>query len=242
MARTSYNASVEARTRAAEFIRSHPELLARFLEAGGLEPDLVAISESGREAEAANLAQSGRLADGKAATLDLSRRFAELQREYKRVMAVVRAVRGDLARSGVAGREELEAALDQILADETAVTVTLSDRDGKRAREVRRSTSQEAIRAEIQKDAAALSGLTAAHEALAARKVTLERLGQLRDAAAALSGQLATRVAKKAERKTATEAETAAVTRQLQVWSSTRRLLRAIDDPRVDALLDAVRR
>jgi hypothetical protein len=240
VARSSFNSNVSARTRAANFIRTDSHLLDRFLECGGLESDLVAIAEAGRQAEAANLAQSGRLGDGKAATVELSRRFAELQREYKRIMNAVRAVKLDLTLEGADAA--VIGSLQQILIDETAVSVTLSERDGKRARDVKRSSAQEAIRAEIHKDAAALLELAGAQEALASRKVTAERLTRLRDDAAALSGQLAVRVAKKAERKSATEAESAAVKRQVELWSATRRLLRAIDDPRVDALLAAVRR
>lgn len=235
----AYGPAVAARTRAAEFVRTHPELLASYVAAGGLESDLIDIVAAGRDAEAANLAQSGRQADGKAATLEVTRRFAELQREYKRVMAVVQAVLGDLGRAGADG--VLLSGLEQVLVDETAVTVTLSERDTKRVREVKRTQAQEAIRAEIHKDAEALLALTGAHEALAHRKVTAERLTALRDGAQALSGQLASRVAKKAERKSATAAETEAVERQQALWAATRRLLKQVDDPRVDALLRSTR-
>lgn len=235
----AYGPAVAARTRAAEFVRTHPELLASYVAAGGLESDLSAIVAAGRDAEAANLAQSGRQADGKAATLEVTRRFAELQREYKRVMAVVQAVLGDLGRAGADAA--LLSALEQVLMDETAVTVTLSERDSKRVREVKRTESQEAIRAEILKDAEALLASTGAHEALAHRKVTVERLTALRDGARDLSGQLATRVAKKAERKSATSAEAEAVERQRALWTATQRLLKQVDDPRVDALLRSTR-
>lgn len=214
--RDPFSALVAARTRTAEFVRSHPELLATYIEHGGLESDLIGIAAAGREAEAANLAQSGRLADGKAATIDLARRFADLQREYKRVMTVVRAAAGDLARAGA--DSAVLSAIDRVLVDETAIAVTLVERDGKRAREVRRTRTQEGIRAEIHKDADALLALTDAHAALAQRRITIERLAALRDEAAALSGQLAVRVAKKAERKAATEAEVAAVKSQSDLW------------------------
>jgi hypothetical protein len=238
--RTPFNAMVRARTRAAEFVLSHPELLAAFLAHGGLEADLAAIAAAGRRAEAANLAQSGRFADGKAATVDVTTRFAALQREYKAIMAVLRAVLRDLRAAGAS--HAVVAAVERILVNETDVAVpTTPDSSGANARRVRKRESQDAIRAEIQRDAAALVGLEEVHAALGARRVGRERLLALVAEAEALHGLLATRVAKKAERQAATSEEYAAAKAQSDVWRAVYRLLARVDDPRMTALMKAAR-
>lgn len=232
--------TVAARTRTAEFIRSTPELLEAYLALGGLARDLEAIASAGHKAEAANLAQSGRLANGMAATLDVAHAFAALQREYKAVMAVVRAVLHDLQSND--GTSAALSALEKVLADETAVVVSVTTKDDKSVRKRHRSEAQEAVRAEIRKDAAALLEIPEAAEALATRKVDGARLTKLRDDADALSGQVAARVARKAERKDATADEGAAVREQRRVWGACYRLLSAMPDPRVRALLATARR
>lgn len=125
---------------------------------------------------------------GLAATLDVAHAFAALQREYKAVMAVVRAVLHDL--QGHDSTSAVLSALEKVLADETAVIVSVTTKDDKNVRKRHRSEAQEAVRAEIRKDAAALLEISEAAEALATRKVDGARLTKLRDDADALSGRL----------------------------------------------------
>ena len=236
MANSTFDSNVRARTRAADFIRSTPELLAAFVTRGGMQSDLLLIIEAGMRAEAANLAQSGRMADGKAATVDVTTRFAALMREYKAVMAILRAVLRDMKRADA--DVTLVAQLAQVLVDETDVSVTVKpNSDGTKAVKVRKSATQDAIRAEIYRDAAALVGLTGAHEALGSRQVGRDRLQAMAAEAEALQGLLATRVAKKAERQGATAEEHDAVKAQREAWNAVSRLLARVDDPRVQALV-----
>ncbi|MFO0748997.1 MAG: hypothetical protein U1F43_25530 [Myxococcota bacterium] len=239
--RIAFNASVAARTRAAAAIKDSPELLAAYQARGGLAADLAVIVQRGEEAEAANLAQTASGADGAAATVDVLRSFAALQREYKDVMAVVQAVRDDLDDAGA--DPQTLAAIDAILADETAVLVKTVKADGGAARKkVQKARSQEAVRAEIHKDAAALLALTALAQPLADRRVTSERLTLLRDGAQGLAGALADRSIKKASKKSATTAETDAVQAQRKKWGACYRILARLDDERVKALLKDARR
>lgn len=240
----AFNPVVAARTRAAQQILSIPELLAAYQTEGGLEKDLATIRDQGLLAEALNLAQGQAQGSGTGATATLLARFAELQREYARVMAVLHAVREDLAES--AAPEDLLAQVDKILVNEAALTViTVTSPDGKETRKKpTRSQAHEALRAEIEKDARALHALDAVHEPLAARKVDSPRLKKLADSAADLAGKLSDRVAKKGAAKGATQAERDAVAAQKKKWSSCYRILAglAATDARADALLkDAAR-
>jgi|GEM_PF-1549002 len=241
MANSTFDSNVRARTRAAAFMQSDPQLLAAFVAQGGMQSDLLLIVEAGMRAEAANLAQSGRMADGKAATVDVTRRFAALMREYKSVMAVLRAVLRDL-KKGHADVTLIEQ-VAQVLVDETEVSVAVTpNSDGTKAVKVRKSATQDAIRAEIYRDAATLAGLTGVHEALGSRQVPVARLQAMAAEAEALQGLLATRVAKKAERKGATAEVYEAVNAQREAWNAVSRLMARVDDPRVRALLRDTRR
>jgi hypothetical protein len=229
----AFNRIVAARTRTAHQIRHTSELLQTYLAIGGLEDDLVEIEQYGLAAEAADLAQSQAQAAGGAATLDVQQSFAALQRDYVAVMAIVEAVRGDLVRAKAPA--SLVAAIKKIIVNEAEVTVDIAD--GKRR--VRRSQAQEALRAEIQKDAMALVELKAAHTALGKRGLSVKRLGQLRDDAMALAGTLGERTAKKGAAKSATQAIKDAVAGQSERWQSAYRLLRSLaqKDERVRLLL-----
>jgi len=241
MATYAFNAVVAARTRAAAFIESAPELLAQFVERGGLPSDLASVIATGRAAESANQGQSAAGAAGFASTSTVLARFAALQREYKAVMAVVRAARDDLTAGGAP--PEVLASVDRILVDETAVHVTtVKAAGGASARKALKNDSQEAVRAEIRKDAGALMEVPAIVRALAARRVDLARLAQLRDAADALGGHLSARIATKAEQKLATAAETAAAKAQRAKWGGIYRILASLPDERVRALLAAASR
>lgn len=236
MART-FGGLVAARTRTARQILADPTLLALFEDKGGLRRDLEAIRDAGESAEAQGVAQSVAKGQSGGATLDVLKSFAAVQREYNDVMAVVQAVRGDLGKDAPS---DLVSALDRILVNEAQVIVrTVEKEDGKKAREAARSTSQEALRAEIAKDAAALVALTAAHAALAERKVSLVRLHKLKDDADALAGKLAARATKKGAGKVATGMRAEAEKAQSAKWSSCYRILAKVGqvDQRVDALL-----
>ena len=229
---------VAARTRAAQQILGDQGLLARYEAVGGLYEDLEAIRDAGLRAEAQSLEQSTSKGQGKGATLDVLQAFVSLQREYTALMAAVQAARGDLARAGAPN--ELLAAVDQILVNEAQVVlVSAQQPDGGKKLRAARSVSQEALRAEIARDAQALLELSAAHEALARRKVDGARLTDLRQAAEALSGHLAERAAKKGAGKAATDGKSEAVKAQSERWGECYRLLALLAqrDGRVAQLL-----
>lgn len=238
---SSFSTVTAARTGVAEHILGNRALLDLYLEHGGLERDLQGVVSTGKAAEVANLGQSVAAADGSAASSSVADRFAALQREYKLVMAVLQAVRGDLITRSAS--TELIEQVERILLDETPVhiKVTKGEGDGNVKRALKRQ-SQEAIRAEIRKDAAALLATPELAAPLAERKVDMSRLTLLRDNADALTGHLTQRTAKKAERKAVTAAENAAVREQTRVWNSISRLLRSIPDDRVQDLLRSTRR
>jgi hypothetical protein len=153
-------------------------------------------------------------------------------------MAVVQAVARDLRKAKAS--QEVIAKVEKILVNEAAVTVqTGAGKDGAPVKRTVKSTSQEAVRAEIGRDARALVDLKPVHALLAARKVSLARLKKLRDGADALSGKLSTRAARKGGQKTATTAVRDAVTEQRDAWSSCYRLLALTGraDARVGMLL-----
>lgn len=240
MARYSYSSLIAGRTRVARFVQDTPELLEHFLALGGLPNDLETVITKGEEAKHHNVGQSEAYGVGLGATGEVQAAFSALQRDYKAVMRVVRAVRQDLEDTG-ASAEVLEP-IDRILADETAVHIKTVKGEGDSAlKKALKSRSQEDIRIEIEKDALALLGNTALTDKLAARRVDGTRLTTLHDGAVALNGKLAHRVAKKAERKTATAAEHAAVRAQSRRWAVLYPLLAAIDDIRVEELLATIR-
>lgn len=235
----AFDDTVAARTRAAAQILGSPELCAIFEGYGGLQEDLMAVRDAGLRAEAMNQAQSEAQAQGKGGTATVLEHFGALQREYKAIMAVVQAARSDLARTGAPTK--VIASVDQILKDETQVILRLvpSADETAAARRARAAQTQEAVRAEIHKDASSLAQLSAIHPALAKRRVDLARLVKLQADAAALAGKLAARTALKGSARLATEAEHAAVADQKERWASTYRILAAVGraDIRVQALL-----
>ena len=245
MSAVTFDSTVAARTRCAEHILGTPDLLTLYTGLGGLDSDLESIRDPGKEAEALSQSRSAAKAVGGAATLDVLTSFTALQTEYKAVMAVVQAVEGDLESAGAA--PELIAQVQQILVNEAEVTVVsvpvadAADKAGgaKPKKRVVKRVTQEAMRAEINRDACALLGLKPAQKALAARKVSVKRLEALRDASAALSGKLSDRATKKGAAQAATTELRDAVTRQRRAWSACYRLLAMAGraDARVQMLL-----
>ncbi len=242
MSEKAYNATVAARARAAGQILETPDLLSKFEEQGGLSRDLIGIRDSGLSAEAAHLGQSMTKSAGSGAVDKVWLEFAALQKEYKSVMGVVHAVHGEAARDGAS--TDFLAKLAGILADETQVTVSVveeKDAEGnsEKKKKVKKSEAQEAIRAEIAKDAGALIGFTDAHERLTERRVTVDRLGALKQSADGLAGLLAERESAKGEGKSSTKNAHEAVALQSRIWQGTYRIFAALGrkDERVRALL-----
>lgn len=235
--------TIAARTRAAQCILETPELLALYENEGGLKEDLEALRDEGLNAEAQLLAQSTAYGDTIAATSKALLHFSALQREYVAVMGALRAVAFDLKQAKVPA--ELLSAVERILVNEATVTVQSVQADGgEKKKKASRSTSMEALRAEIAKDAKALVALGAAHSALLKRKVSKQRLETLAADAEALKGKLAEKALKKGERRTATLSKAEAVSRQAERWGACYRLLASVGrkDPRVAALLSEAAR
>lgn len=245
----TFNDRVAARTRTADQILKNKELLALYEDQGGLRSDLEEIRKHGLAAEALSQAKSGAKAAGGSATLAVLESFADLQKEYSAVMAVVQAVRKDLEDQGTG--PEVQKAVDQILVNEAQVLLKpVAPKDLKKAgadgeapakpkRRASRSLSQEALRAEIQKDATALLDLKGASAALTKRKVTPARLKKLQDAAKDLASALGERSAQKGAAKAATQAVRDAVSAQKRAWGACYRILAAVGqaDERVQQLL-----
>jgi len=250
----TFDSIVAARTRAASEIMNNPELLTTYERRGGKRADLAKIVEHGQRAERLHQMQSEMQAAGGAATTTVLTEFLALQREQTQVMAAVRAVVNDLREAGAP--VEVVQGLTKILVNEARVVLRPvedegeeeggsedggeGEGEGKRPRRrAVRSQSQEAVRAEIQKDAGALLQLTAAHPALAERQVDHERLETLYANAQGLSGRLATRVVRKAEAQGATKAVRNAAAAQRRIWGSSYGLLTlaAQDDVRIRQLL-----
>jgi hypothetical protein len=244
---TTFDSRVAARTRAAEQVLRSKELLSLYEAVGGLKSDLEEIRDLGQQAEALSSVRSGRKAAAGAATLTVLHQFADLQREYVAVMAVAVAVRRDLQRAGAT--EKTLSALDRILENEAQVTLSpapVPAADAKatpggttRGRKARRSQSQEAIRAEIARDAAGLLSIKEAHAGLSKRGVSVKRLGALAEAAAALSASLAGRAETRGQGEAATASLSEIVTQQRLAWGACYRLLTAVasQDDRVRLLL-----
>jgi hypothetical protein len=234
----TFNKSVAARTRAAEHIVANPELLSQYENLGGLATDLQKIAQSGRHAEVLSQVRGATKADGTAATLDVLEAFANLQRDYVATMAVLQAVQMDLETANAPA--DLRAAVKKILVNEAAVVMTSVPKDDGTTKKVAvKSKSQEALRAEIRKDAEAILALPALLDALSKRKVTKARIQALSDGADALAGKLATRSVKQGAGKDATSQVAAAVREQSRVWSACYRILMLLGnrDERVRSLL-----
>lgn len=236
----TFDSTVAARTRAADHILSTPELLASYEARGGIQQDLESIREQGQRAEALSLAQSAAQAAGGAATLYVLGSFVRLQREYTAVMAVVRAVRFDL--ESAKAPIEVVSAVDRIIVNEAEVairTVASAEGTSKKKKKAVKRVSQEALRAEMAKDARALLDLPAIRAPLEKRRVDAARLSAMIALAESLSGKLAERATAKGAQKMATAAMHDAVAAQKRVWGACYRLLAAVggEDARVDQLL-----
>jgi hypothetical protein len=151
----------------------------------------------------------------------------------------VQAVEHDLQQADASA--DVLASLRAIRANEAEVHLHSVTVDGATKKRASRSVAQEALRAEIEKDAVALGALKPAAAALARRKVDSKRLARLATSARALAGGLGDRALAKGAAKTATQAERAAVAEQTRSWGACYRLLAALGrkDERVRLLLAA---
>lgn len=236
MASYSFSETVAARSRCASHILNSPEALQAFLDLGGLESDLTKIVEFGLAAERANSSQSQHLALAMSSTADAQTAFAAVQFEYKLVMAVAKASFEDLVEANAP--VDVVEAMRRVLADETAVHIRTVKGEGDAAvRKALKKRSQEAIRTEIWKDANALLENAALTAAMAARRVSAERLTALRTAAGLLENRLSKTTLDKAARRAATAAENAAVRSQAKRWNAVYGLLRRLEDETVRGLL-----
>jgi hypothetical protein len=242
----TYDTVVAARTRAADEILATPDLLAAYEARGGLADDLRGISGAGHRAEVLSQTQSSAQAAGGASTEDLLTAFTALQKEYGAVMAVVQAVRLDLIKAQAPA--DVVKAIEKILVNEAEVLIKpvkgadgkpVVGKDGKPKKAAVKSLSQEALRAEIARDARGLLDLSGAHAALDKRKVDKARLTALLDAAGGLSGKLADRTSTKGGGKTVTTNLHDAVIEQKQLWAACYRILAALGraDTRAASLL-----
>ncbi|MEO5726970.1 MAG: hypothetical protein ABI134_14055, partial [Byssovorax sp.] len=234
----TFDSTVAARTRAAIQILVTPDLFASYEARGGIPEDLESIRDHGQTAEALSQAQSAAQARGGAATLAVLGPFVELQKEYSAIMAVMQAVRLDLDKAKAP--VEIVSAVDRILVNEAEVSIkTVLDKDGNPRKKAVKSVSQEALRAEITRDARAMLDLPAIHPVLEKRTVDGSRLAKLLAVAESLSGKLAGRATAKGAQKTATTALHDAVSAQKQVWSACYRMLASVghEDARVAQLL-----
>lgn len=236
-----FNSTVAARTRAAEQLLGKADLRAAFEKLGGTAADLEPIRDAGREAEAFNQAQGAMQSNGKLATVAVLQSFADVQREYVLLLAVLRAMRGRLLEANPNDADAQR--LDDIIANRAAVTV-LEGKDEGAPKKAARSKAQENVRAEIERDLVDLIGFQAVSAALTARGWTTARLNKLLADARSFSGKLGDRAATKGASKDATRAEQEAVSRQAQAWSAAYGLLSALArmDARVRALLTEARR
>jgi len=222
----SFNSEVAGRTSAASKILNTAELLSQFEASGGLKADLEAIVTHGKEAEALNQSQGAATREKSVASAQTQEAFAAVQREYAAIMDVLTALRAELTN---AGEKDNLKRLNGIIASEVETTFTTTDAgEGKTAKKARRVRTQEAIRAEISRDAKSLLDFTAIASRLAARRVDAARLTALKRCADELAGKVADRIATAAERKEMTVKEQAAVAAQNLHWTSSRRLLSAL--------------
>lgn len=217
----TFSKTVAVRTRTAKHIMLDRSLLELYERYGGLMADLQAIVEAGERAELLFAARGEAKADGSAATVDVLEAFAALKREYSIVMGVLQASILNLEADGA--RADTIALAKQILANESATIVRKIVKPGEKR--TARSASQEAQRAEIRKDAAALVSATALHDVLAKRRVSVARLTALVNDADALAGKLAERVAMQGAEIEATEAISEAVRQQRRIWNACYRIL-----------------
>ncbi|APR82039.1 Hypothetical protein A7982_07388 [Minicystis rosea] len=241
---TTFDTTVAARTRAADHILKTPALLSAYEERGGLPTDLQRISENGHRAEVLSQVQSSAQAAGGAATFTVLSNFRALQKEYNAVMSVLQAVRHDLGEASAPA--EVMKSVDRILINEAEIYFrTETDPKGNDKKVAAKRASQEALRAEIGRDARALVELTAIHSALSQRKVSKPRLDALLAGADALAGKLAERATAKGVQKQATSEMHDAVSAQKKLWGACYRILAAVgqEDTGVAQLLaDAARK
>ena len=180
---------------------------------------------------------------GVSATADVVTLFADIQREYVRIMSVLRLVLQELKHNGAP--HEQVTALDRIINNEVAVVVdTVENEAGEKKRKVKASESQEAIRQEIVQDAKALINRQDLHASLAERNVTVQRLQKLVDDGDSIKGKLANRAVAKGNASATIVLKSEMVKAQSQWWKAAYGILADMGraDPRMAALLSEAAR
>ncbi|MGV3621965.1 MAG: hypothetical protein ACO1OB_14180 [Archangium sp.] len=229
----AFNPVVAARTQTAMFIAQRPDLLEKWNALGGLLTDLEAIIEHGKRAEALDREQSTSKMDAEASTTRVRDAFEALKKEHAAILTAVTAMRPEFAGQSV------DVHLEAIVRNQGPLRQV---KDGTRRR--RRSSSYEAVRAEIASDAVSLLNLEAVADALSKRRVTRARLEALKRAAEALPAKVIEQLSAKGSRRVVTKNEHDAVAAQRLRWGSVYGLLRrlASEDPGVASMLKAAAR
>lgn len=231
MSTAAFTKSVARRTRIAAGILGKKSSLDTYTSVYGSEDDLKIIRDRGLEAEKYNAGQSEAEAGGVAGTDALLTAYVNLLIFYRGIMNAVIAVRGEIEEAKTpataAADDETINRLDAIIKNEAAVHFRSVGEGDKKKLEASASKSQEAVRAEIEKDATNLIALTAAHARLAKRGVDLAKLTKLKTDAAALTGKVISRADKKGGARAATKAEQKAVAAQSHKWKHSYRMLHA---------------
>lgn len=253
---TSFNSTVAARTRAAKTIRDTPELLAIYEKRGGLKRDLDRVVAAGEQAEAANRVQGEAQAAGGDTVGSVRADFEALKLEHADIRSVLPVVRHELEAAGVASATLH--GIDHVLADTREVGMSAAkapqtlEAAGENAeapaapkKHAHRKESDEAVRAEVAKNAGELIDLCkqdhAFAKALVERGVKLARLEALQRKADALTAGIATRDTGHATAQAATAAEHQATADQSRAWRACYPILHKAghDDPRIPVLLHA---
>lgn len=229
----AFNSVVAARTRTAKYIAGNPQVLEKWKALGGLLSDLESLIEHGTRAEAFDFEQLQAKREAELSTSRVQDAFDALQKEHAAIVRAVSAMRPDFA------GQPVDRHLEGIVRNEAALRQV---KDGTKRR--RRSSSYEAVRAEIASDAVALLNLSVVAAALAQRRVSRERLEQLKRDAEALSGKVGEQGFAKGTRRAATKKEHEAVAAQRARWGSLYGLLRrlAAEDAGVAEMLRLAKR
>ena len=154
MGTKTFNRFVEARTRVAVLVLGDPRLLDMYTAKSGLKADLERIRDLGVAAQANSSNRSQAQAAGTAATLTIAQQFDALSVEYRDIMNATHAVRHDLELAGAS--TDTLAAVDKVLVYEGDVLIreVVEKPDEKKKKVVIRSHGKEAVRSEIERDAA----------------------------------------------------------------------------------------
>ncbi|MGI5865840.1 MAG: hypothetical protein ACOX6T_27810 [Myxococcales bacterium] len=206
----TYNTTVSSRTALAEHLLEAPELLAIFESVGGRREDLEAVAQAGKRAALLSMARVEATSQRKTAVSKLKTALADVRREHKALLAVLRMVVHDLERGGAS--QTLIAQARGVLEDQRARRVRAQPDDS--GARTYKAYSREVVRIEIEKDAMALLTLVELHAPLSRRGVTVARLEAFRQAVGALGSHFALRTECEGKKLSSMAAERCAVKEQ----------------------------